>query len=109
MDGFAGDACAKLGIGYEDQKKVKPDIIYTQCTGYGAHGPYAQIPTHGMMMGALAGLFAQWGIIRMFQMTPKQLLRWGVVCGIAGNLLVAIAPDFNMVVAGYALAKVHLK
>ena len=57
-----------------------------------------------MMMGALAGLFAQWGIIRMFQMTPKQLLRWGVVCGIAGNLLVAIAPDFNMVVAGYALA-----
>ncbi|HLZ75281.1 MFS transporter [Phenylobacterium sp.] len=57
-----------------------------------------------MMMGALAGLFAQWGIIRMFQMTPKQLLRWGVVCGVAGNLLVAIAPDFNMVVAGYALA-----
>jgi crotonobetainyl-CoA:carnitine CoA-transferase CaiB-like acyl-CoA transferase len=55
VDGFAGDACAKLGIGYEDQKKVKPDIIYAQCTGYGAHGPYAQIPTHGMMMGALAG------------------------------------------------------
>jgi crotonobetainyl-CoA:carnitine CoA-transferase CaiB-like acyl-CoA transferase len=55
VDGFAGDACAKLGIGYEDQKKVKQDIIYTQCTGYGAHGPYAQIPTHGMMMGALAG------------------------------------------------------
>ncbi|MET0985962.1 MAG: CaiB/BaiF CoA-transferase family protein [Steroidobacteraceae bacterium] len=55
VDGFAGDACAKLGIGYEEQKKVKPDIIYCQCTGYGAHGPYAQIPTHGMMMGALAG------------------------------------------------------
>ncbi|MBV9994588.1 MAG: CoA transferase [Caulobacteraceae bacterium] len=55
VDGFAGDACAKLGIGYEDQKKVKPDIIYAQCTGYGAHGPYAQIPTHGQMMGALAG------------------------------------------------------
>ncbi|MBV9509053.1 MAG: CoA transferase [Caulobacteraceae bacterium] len=55
VDGFAGDACAKLGIGYEDQIKVKPDIIYAQCTGYGAHGPYAQIPTHGQMMGALAG------------------------------------------------------
>jgi crotonobetainyl-CoA:carnitine CoA-transferase CaiB-like acyl-CoA transferase len=55
VDGFAGDACAKLGIGYEDQKKIKPDIIYAQCTGYGAHGPYASIPTHGMMMGALAG------------------------------------------------------
>ncbi|MBV9512013.1 MAG: CoA transferase, partial [Caulobacteraceae bacterium] len=55
VDGFAGDACAKLGIGYEDQIKVKPDIIYAQCSGYGAHGPYAQIPTHGMMMGALTG------------------------------------------------------
>lgn len=55
VDGFAGDACAKLGIGYEDLKEVKPDIIYAQCTGYGAHGPYAQIPTHGQMMGAAAG------------------------------------------------------
>jgi MFS family permease len=57
-----------------------------------------------MAFGALAGLLAQWGLIRMFQMTPKQLLRWGVVCGAGGNLLVAIAPDYHTVVAGYALA-----
>ena len=57
-----------------------------------------------MMMGAVSGLLAQWGLIRRFQMTPKQLLRWGVVCGAAGNLLVAIAPDYLTVVAGYALA-----
>ena len=55
VDGFAGDACTKMGIGYEAQRQVKPDIIYAQCTGYGAHGPYAKIPTHGQMMGALAG------------------------------------------------------
>ncbi len=57
-----------------------------------------------MMFGAVAGLLAQWGLIRMFEMTPKQLLRWGVVCGAGGNLLVAIAPDYHTVVAGYALA-----
>ncbi len=57
-----------------------------------------------MAFGALAGLLAQWGLIRMFQMTPKQLLRWGVICGAGGNLLVAIAPDYHTVVAGYALA-----
>jgi formyl-CoA transferase len=34
---------------------VKPDIIYAQCSGFGAQGPYAQIPTHGQMMGALGG------------------------------------------------------
>jgi MFS family permease len=57
-----------------------------------------------MAFGAIAGLLAQWGLIRMFEMTPKQLLRWGVVCGAGGNLLVAIAPDYHTVVAGYALA-----
>jgi len=55
VDGFAGDACDKLGIGYEAQRAVKPDIIYAQCSGFGASGEYAQIPTHGQMMGALGG------------------------------------------------------
>jgi MFS family permease len=57
-----------------------------------------------MAFGAVAGLLAQWGLIRMFQMTPRQLLRWGVACAAGGNLLVAVAPDYPTVVAGYALA-----
>jgi MFS family permease len=57
-----------------------------------------------MMFGAIAGLLAQWGLIRMFEMTPRQLLRWGVACAAVGNLLVALAPDYYTVVAGYALA-----
>jgi MFS family permease len=57
-----------------------------------------------MAFGAVAGLLAQWGVIRMFEMTPRQLLRWGVACAAAGNLLVAMAPDYSAVVAGYALA-----
>jgi crotonobetainyl-CoA:carnitine CoA-transferase CaiB-like acyl-CoA transferase len=55
VDGFAGDACARLGIGYEDQCKVKPDIIYCQASGFGTAGPYGQMPVHGYMMGAVAG------------------------------------------------------
>jgi crotonobetainyl-CoA:carnitine CoA-transferase CaiB-like acyl-CoA transferase len=55
VDGFAGDACDRLGIGYDDQRAVKPDIVYVQCSGFGATGPYANIPTHGQMMGALGG------------------------------------------------------
>jgi formyl-CoA transferase len=55
VDGFAGDACEKLGIGYEAQRAAKPDIVYCQASGFGAQGPYGQIPVHGYMMGAVAG------------------------------------------------------
>ncbi|MCE2391743.1 MAG: CoA transferase [Proteobacteria bacterium] len=55
VDGFASDACTRLGIGYAEQRERKPGIIYCQCSGFGARGPYAEIPTHGGMMGALAG------------------------------------------------------
>jgi crotonobetainyl-CoA:carnitine CoA-transferase CaiB-like acyl-CoA transferase len=54
IDGAAGEATASLGIGSEEQRRRKPDIIYCQVSGYGA-GPYAGVPTHGAMMNALAG------------------------------------------------------
>jgi crotonobetainyl-CoA:carnitine CoA-transferase CaiB-like acyl-CoA transferase len=55
VDGNMADACVRLGIGYEDQRARKPDIIYCQYTGYGATEPYARIPTHGQLMNAAAG------------------------------------------------------
>jgi hypothetical protein len=61
-----------------------------------------------MMFGAVAGLLAQWGLIRMFEMTPRQLLRWGVGVAAVGNLVVALAPGgehgYFIVVAGYAVS-----
>ena len=40
----------------------------------------------------------------MFEMTPRQLMRWGVAVAAAGNLLVAFSPDYWTVVAGYAVS-----
>jgi len=57
-----------------------------------------------MAAGAMAGLLAQWGLIRMFNMGPKVLLRWGVALACVGNLTTAFAPDYWTVVAGYAIA-----
>jgi MFS family permease len=57
-----------------------------------------------MMFGAVAGLLAQWGVIRMFEMGPRALLRWGVAVAAAGNLLVAVSPDYWTVVVGYAVS-----
>ncbi|MGE0881112.1 MAG: CaiB/BaiF CoA transferase family protein [Acidimicrobiia bacterium] len=55
LDGNTTGAMDALGIGYEAQRKVKPDIIYAHVTGLGATGPYARVPTHGQSMKAVAG------------------------------------------------------
>jgi crotonobetainyl-CoA:carnitine CoA-transferase CaiB-like acyl-CoA transferase len=55
LDGNTTGATEKLGIGYETQCKVKPDIIYAHVTGLGASGPYAMVPTHGQSMSSVAG------------------------------------------------------
>jgi MFS family permease len=57
-----------------------------------------------MMFGAVAGLLAQWGVIRMFEMGPRQLLRWGLGAALVGNLIVAASPDYWTVVVGYAVS-----
>jgi crotonobetainyl-CoA:carnitine CoA-transferase CaiB-like acyl-CoA transferase len=55
VDGSLAGVADRLGVDYEEQRRRKPDIVYCQYTGFGAHGPYAKIPTHGLMMEALAG------------------------------------------------------
>ena len=57
-----------------------------------------------MMAGAVTGLLAQWGLIRVFRMTPRDLLRWGAGVAALANLLVAVAPSYSLVVIGYALS-----
>jgi len=60
--------------------------------------------TLAMAAGAVAGLLAQWGLIRMFTMRPRDLLRWGVAAAAVGNVVVALAPDYAAVAIGYAIA-----
>lgn len=55
VDGFAADACDKLGIGYEAQRKINPNIIYCQANGFGRAGPYGPIPGHGYQFQSVGG------------------------------------------------------
>ena len=57
-----------------------------------------------MVAGAISGLLALWGFIRMFAMTPKMLLRWGAGLAALGNLIVAFSPDYATATIGYGLA-----
>jgi formyl-CoA transferase len=58
-DAFVTNAVAganeKLGIAYEQLRSRKPDIVYCQNTGFGATGPFGQVPSHGQMMDAMGG------------------------------------------------------
>jgi crotonobetainyl-CoA:carnitine CoA-transferase CaiB-like acyl-CoA transferase len=47
----------KIGLGYEQLRKIKPDIVYCQNTGFGAEGLLSEMPSHGQMMDAMAGGF----------------------------------------------------
>jgi crotonobetainyl-CoA:carnitine CoA-transferase CaiB-like acyl-CoA transferase len=55
ITGNVGATNHKLGLDYETVRALKPDIVYCQATGFGARGPYAEIPTHGQMMENLGG------------------------------------------------------
>jgi crotonobetainyl-CoA:carnitine CoA-transferase CaiB-like acyl-CoA transferase len=96
VDGFAGDACARLGIGYQQLRQAKPDIIYVQVSGFGARGPYANVPVHGKLMGALGGAItlkmgedglaravASEGIFTGEVDSPLAAAMWGVMTALA--------------------------
>lgn len=57
-----------------------------------------------MMAGAAAGLLAQWSLIRMFNMSPRDLMRWGVALACGANLVTAFAPTYSVVVIAFAVA-----
>lgn len=58
VDGNRPGVCDRLGVGRAAMRQRKPSIVYVQHTGFGAEGPYANIPTHGMLMNALVGAHA---------------------------------------------------
>ncbi len=49
-------ALAKLGLGYEDLKTVNPKIVFATLSGYGATGPYKDMPSHGIAYDTWSGI-----------------------------------------------------
>ena len=47
---------AKLGLGYDDLVEVNPKIVFCTLSGYGASGPYRDLPSHGIVYDTWAGL-----------------------------------------------------
>ncbi len=56
MENYTPGVIDKWGLGYEELKKVRPDIIMLRQSGYGSWGPYANLPAFGMVLVSIAGL-----------------------------------------------------
>lgn len=56
IENFRPGGLEKWGLGYEDLKAVKPDIIMARISGFGQSGPYSPRPGFGIIGEAVSGL-----------------------------------------------------
>jgi crotonobetainyl-CoA:carnitine CoA-transferase CaiB-like acyl-CoA transferase len=54
-EGFSPGVLQRLGLGWDVMKSIRPDIIYIQQSGMGAHGKYGRMRTVGPVAGAFGG------------------------------------------------------
>ena len=56
LQNFRPGVVDRLGIGYDDARALKPDIIYASISGFGEDGPYAHKPVFDPLVQSLSGL-----------------------------------------------------
>lgn len=62
VEAFTAETMRKWGLGYEQLKEIKPDIIYIQQPGWGYKGPYVKFASYGPIAQAVSGLTEQSGL-----------------------------------------------
>lgn len=58
LEQFRPGVMARLGLGYDDVRKINPAIVYCSITGYGQTGPKAQTAAHDLNYIGDTGLLA---------------------------------------------------
>jgi crotonobetainyl-CoA:carnitine CoA-transferase CaiB-like acyl-CoA transferase len=56
VENFRPGTLEKWGMGYEDLRRIKPDLVMTRISGYGQTGPYRDRPGYGVIGEAMSGL-----------------------------------------------------
>ena len=56
LEQFRPGVMSRLGLGYDDLKKINPAVIYCSLTGYGQNGEYAHRAGHDINYCALSGI-----------------------------------------------------
>jgi crotonobetainyl-CoA:carnitine CoA-transferase CaiB-like acyl-CoA transferase len=71
-EGFSPGVLERWGLGYEEQKKIRPDVIYVKQSGMGAFGTYGRFRAVGPIAAALSGVTEMSGLP-----SPAQPTGWG--------------------------------
>ena len=61
VENFKVGTLAKMGLSYEDLKKVNPEIIYASISGYGQNGPWAKLAAYDNVIQAMCGMMEMTG------------------------------------------------
>jgi len=62
LDGFRPGVMDKLGLSYDNLKKINPAIIYCALSGFGSTGPLSHNPSHDVNIVSLAGICSMTGM-----------------------------------------------
>ena len=61
IESFRAGTLERLGLGYEEIKKINPGIVYCSISGYGRSGPMANMPGYDLLIQAYSGLMSLTG------------------------------------------------
>lgn len=55
LENFRPGVMARLGLGYEDIRKINPGVIYCSASGWGSDGPYLKRPGQDLLVQSVSG------------------------------------------------------
>lgn len=61
LENYRPGVLKRLGMGYEDLKKLNPRLVYCSISGYGQKGPYSQKGAFDVTVQAISGLMSVTG------------------------------------------------
>jgi crotonobetainyl-CoA:carnitine CoA-transferase CaiB-like acyl-CoA transferase len=61
-EGFSPGVLERWGLGYEQQRQIRPDVIYVKQSGMGAFGTYGRFRAVGPIAAALSGMSEMSGL-----------------------------------------------
>jgi succinate--hydroxymethylglutarate CoA-transferase len=61
IENYRPGVLKRLGLGYEELKKVNPKLVYCSISGYGQNGPYAKKGAFDVTVQAISGLMTVTG------------------------------------------------